>query len=235
MNLKTKIFLYIILIKCFLSSVFSFGFLPPGSAKVKDSVINKTNSLSSTGDLVTSSSDTLVYKDTLSFSEQQDLIRSAADSLAKIYSEKFKEKQINSRQLLLLAELKKEIMKADDYIKHGIDTSEFNAKLDRIETEFKLASQGTLENEGVFRTVRNYTTSALLMKELLIQLESKKKSVESYLTRLNQYRKIIDSLQTDPIIFTFAKDSVIFHGVLRKIVYFVSRNLTCRLCTYEFN
>ena len=213
-----KIFLFLILIEIPLSSVCLYGSKPTDSIKVKDSFLNNSDSLNSINDSISPSADTIEYKDTLSFSEKQDLIRSEADSLAKTYSEQFKEKQLNSQQLLLLSEMKKETMKVDEYIKHGIDTSEFNAKLDRIENEFKLASQGTLENEGAFRTVRNLTTSALLMKELLIQLESKKKSVESYLANLNQYRKTIDSLQTDPILFKFAKDSVIFIEYFEKLL-----------------
>lgn len=210
--------LYLFLIGFLLTSFCSYGFLPPDSTKVKDTIKNSTDSLSSTANTVKSPPDTSALKDTLSFSEKQDLIRAAADSMAKIYSEQYKEKQLNSQQILLLTELKKVYMKADDFIKHGIDTSELNEKLNRIENEFKLASQGTLEADGIFKTVRNLTTSALLMKELAIQLESRKKKVESYLTHLNQFRKTVDSIQTNPILFDFAKDSALFMEYFEKLI-----------------
>lgn len=193
------------------------GYCRQDSSIVKDSLFIITDSSSLNSDSVYSYEDSSVINDDNSFSIAQSYIRKMADSLATVYSEQFKEKQLYSQQLILLSDLQKELLKADDYIKRGIDTASFNKNLNKIESEFGLASEG-IDSIDAFMTLRNFTTSALLMKELIIQLDKKKEQVGSYLSKLEVFRKAADSLQTNPILFAFAKDSSLFSKYFGKLL-----------------
>jgi len=213
--LTVKNILYLILFELLFTYLNAFGIQSPDSLKIIDSETVATDSAGKGGH--SSPADSIIISNSLDFVNKQDKVRKIADSISVVLTDQFKEKQINSQQLNLLSDLKREIIKTDDFIKHGIDTSEFKSELDVIENEYKLASESSLENEGTFFTVRNLTTSALLMKELLVQLDIKKDKALSYLTQLNQFRKTIDSLQTNSIVFSFAKDSALFVDYFTKL------------------
>ncbi len=190
----------------------------PGFSQKKTETQDKTDSVIIQADSL--SQDSIRLPGTFSFSEAKDLLRAAADSLAVIYAEQFKEKQIYSLQLTLLGNIKRELLKATDFIKRGLDTNDLKESIDRIESEFKIAAEGTDSTEGVFATSRNSKTSELLMKELVIKLDNRNERIDSYLKQLREFRTTVDSMQTIPYLLKLPKDSALFSQYFQKILMF---------------
>ena len=155
---------------------------------------------------------------------QNEVLRQLADSLGKAEIFKNREKQIFSQQMSLIANISKVTYKVDDYFKKEIDTADINSNLNEIENQYSIASQGIGNDSNKIVTERNLSTTSLLLKGLQIRLDHWKSKITNYLENLEGFRRTIDSLQTDTILFKFAKDSVLFTQYFNKLIE-VSREL----------
>lgn len=159
--------------------------------------------------------------DTGKISKKLELVRKIGENAIKQVAAENKEKQIHFRQMALLDELDKEINKVNERFKRGIDTVLINKEIKLIEEQFRTASEGTFSGEMDIQTIRNLNTSTVLINEILTRLNQNKKRTEAILSDLTPLRNRIDSLQSDTIIFKFAKDTALFKeyiGRLQKVI-----------------
>lgn len=152
-----------------------------------------------------------------SIAAKLDRLREIGEKAIQQVVSENKEKQINSRQLIILDELEKEINKVNEYFKRGIDTVSINQEIKFIEEQLKIANEGIFTGEIEVQTLRNLNTSSILINEILTRLNQNKKKTESILADLNPLRNVIDSLESDTIIFKFAKDTALFKGYLGRL------------------
>ena len=157
-------------------------------------------------------------KDSTSLASRLELVRQIGEKAIQQVVEENKEKQINSRQLIVLDGLEKELNKVNEYFKRGIDTVSINREIKLIEDQFKIATGGTFIDEIQIQTLRNLNTSSILIKEILASLYQNKKRTESLLADLNPLRNTIDSLQSDTILYKFPKDSARFTEYFNKLL-----------------
>ena len=157
-------------------------------------------------------------EDTARFSDAVDKIREAGEIAVKELIEKNNEKRINVIQMALLDDLVKEENKVKDYFKKGVDTASISRELIFIETQFRLASDGMLDSNTFFLTLRNLNTSVLLLKELETSLMQNRNRVKAYLSELQPFRDRIDSLQNDTLLYKFPKDSAMFMNYWDKML-----------------
>lgn len=152
-----------------------------------------------------------------SIAAKLDRLREIGEKAIQQVVSENKEKQINSRQLIILDELEKELNKVNEYFKRGIDTVSINQEIKFIEEQLKIANEGIFTGEIEIQTLRNLNTSSILINEILTRLNQNKKKTESILADLNPLRNAIDSLESDTIIFKFAKDTALFKGYLGRL------------------
>jgi potassium-dependent mechanosensitive channel len=121
-----------------------------------------------------------------------------------------KEKQIKTLRENLFNSIRNEVNSINEYLKNGIDTSEINESLNIAESRYLIASEGIFINNIYPQTSRNLRTSEILMKELLKQLEIKRKQVNIYLKDLGVFRSKLDSFTNDTLLFKLPKDTAAF-------------------------
>jgi small-conductance mechanosensitive channel len=158
-----------------------------------------------------------VKDDSASLISKLDKVRQIGENAIQQIVAENKEKQIHSRQMVLLDELDGELNKVNERFRRGIDTAFINQEIKQIEEQFRIASEGTNANDVEIPTIRNLNTSAILLKEIIIRLDNNKQRVKSLLGELNPLRNRIDSLQSDTILFKFSKDTVLFKEYYLKL------------------
>lgn len=170
-----------------------------------------------------SQTDTAIIKaDTLTdsnkFSSKLERLKQIGESSIKKVITENTEKQIHTRQLILLDNVEKEYNKVNELFKRGIDTASINREIKQIEDQFKIANEGTFPGESDIQTIRNLNTSTLLINEIITRLNKNLKKTESYLADFTPLRDAIDSLHSDTIIFIFPSDSGLFTSYFQKLL-----------------
>ena len=134
------------------------------------------------------------------------------ESLEKLFVDEVV-KQNNEKRIQLLREEKLNSInnKLDDirsYISRGIDTVKYRQFIMLGQSVYSLTSD--IQNNGDVNTVtpRNLTTSMLLNKEIIKDLEIVNKELTQKISETVVYRKSLDSLVSDTILFKIPKDSV---------------------------
>ena len=155
--------------------------------------------------------------DSTKLSSKVELVRKLGENAIKQVIFENTEKQIHSRQLILLDGLDKELNKVNEIFKRGIDTVSINKEIKQIEEQFKIAIEGTGKEEIDIQTLRNLNTSTILVNEIETRLIQNKKRTESLLSELTPLKKTIDSLQTDTMLYKFPKDTALFKEYLERL------------------
>lgn len=127
------------------------------------------------------------------------------------------------RQDELFENIRKTILKAKDYIKRGIDTTDLEAELNRIINWHRLASDGVFINTGTAQTHRNLVSTARILQILLDMANARKATIDRYKKGLVNLRYEIDSLSSDSAIYNLPSDSVSLVKYLQKLVSAVSQ------------
>lgn len=143
------------------------------------------------------------------------------DAIKQVVAENL-EKKIHFRQMALLDELDKELNKVNERFKRGIDTVLINTEIKLIEDQFRTASEGTFSGELDIQTIRNLNTSTVLINEIVTRLNENKKRTEALLSNLSPLKNRIDSLQSDTILFKFAKDTALFKEYIVRLTKVVN-------------
>jgi len=155
-----------------------------------------------------------------------------ADSIQKDYASKVKRlgQAITQRSIVkfnvektaikqdeLIEEIKKLTLRAQVFIKAGIDTVGINNELEQIETIIKVVGDGVFTNKGTAQTYRNLTATSKILSELLNRANARKDLIDKYEKSLVQFRYKIDSLSADTSLYKFPKDSLLAHEYVQKI------------------
>jgi len=114
--------------------------------------------------------------------------------------------------------LKKTMQQAKAYLKNGIDTTGIHTDLANIENWHAVAGDGIFVNKGSAQTYRNLTTSYNLLLVLQKISVARKAALDNYQHKLSLFRFHIDSLASDPAMFTFPDDSTLLVKYLDKMM-----------------
>ncbi|HEY9260960.1 mechanosensitive ion channel family protein, partial [Chitinophaga sp.] len=109
------------------------------------------------------------------------------------------------------------MQQARGYLKGGIDTTGIHGDLANIENWHAVAGDGVFVNKGTAQTYRNLTTSYNLLLVLQKISVERKDALDEYQHRLSMFRFHIDSLASDPAMFTFPDDSAALVKYLDKM------------------
>lgn len=148
--------------------------------------------------------------------KSKELFREIADSLGSIENRLNKERKMHYQQLITLSQIQRQLYEFQDYFRYSIDTSATASFLSDIREEYNIAVQGALGVDSNV-TIRNLSTTRLLLEGMITKLDLKKKSLTAQLKKLEDFRKAVDSLQTDSTIYHFAQDSALFIQYFNKI------------------
>jgi potassium efflux system protein len=117
----------------------------------------------------------------------------------------------------LLENIRKSMLHAKTYLKNGIDTIGISKDLDNIIKWHNLAGDGVFTNKGSAQTYRNLTTTYNLLLVLRSTLIRHKTTLDNFQHKLLSFRLQIDSLGSDPNIYSFPGDSALLVHYLQKL------------------
>jgi potassium efflux system protein len=125
------------------------------------------------------------------------------------------------KQNQLMEDMKKITQKVKIYIKTGIDSAAIDRELERMRSIADFVGDGIFTHKGTTQTYRNLTTSSKILRELLNQIEARKKQIDLYEKNLINFRLKTDSIQADPAVYHFPQDSVQIRKYLHKLTLVV--------------
>lgn len=136
---------------------------------------------------------------------------------AKRSAVKFKESKDAIQQERLLEEIKSTTLKSKAFMKQVLDTTSVNTEVNKIKHWYQIAGDGIFTNKGTSNTFRNLSTTSKLLLELLKRVNHTKKQIDQQEKSLVNFRFKIDSLSSDPILYTFSSDTVATKEYLNKM------------------
>ena len=131
-------------------------------------------------------------------------IAAAASQKSQAHYNKARQIQKQNR---IFNQLRNEIQNAESILKQGIDYAEYTRELDVIRNYKDVAIKGILTIDAGNLTIRNLTTTSILLTELKnrtdIQLEKIRENNQS----LTDVQHTIDSLMADESVYVVPRDS----------------------------
>ncbi|HLO80210.1 MAG TPA: mechanosensitive ion channel domain-containing protein [Chitinophagaceae bacterium] len=134
--------------------------------------------------------------------------------------EKYKEQIASSKQSQLLANLRAVFQRTRDYLKRGVDTTRIERELNQTEQKIQTAGDGIFINQGTIQTARNISTSSILLTELADRNLIREKEINRYMADLDEFRRTIDSLASDSVLFFLPLDTTEVKDYLQRLVNF---------------
>jgi small-conductance mechanosensitive channel len=104
--------------------------------------------------------------------------------------------------------IKNEIVRTRNFLKQGYSYHEIKHEIDKLNEWKKLAGEGVINSKNSRPTVRNLTTTSILLKELLKRTENRLQHISAYHRSLGQCQYMLDSLMMDSILYVVPNDSV---------------------------
>ena len=129
-------------------------------------------------------------------------IKASVESVKKLTEER-----ITSKQRITLDHMRTVNQQAKIFLKRGIDTLSFNKFLASAKYSLETVKDGILINKGTNQTQRNLDVSAAILNELSTRIAAKKLLLQTYAAKVTALNLLIDSLSSDPSLFTFPEDS----------------------------
>jgi len=130
------------------------------------------------------------------------------DVLVQLLKKQNEEKRLKNLRDGHITKIYSKLDEINGYFSKGIDTLRYYNIL-KISADGHDLNRDVLDNEDVnVQTPRNLVTSLLLNKELLSELEIIDKEVSKKISEISNYRKSLDTLATDTILFKFPSDSI---------------------------
>jgi len=120
----------------------------------------------------------------------------------------FRAHQVVLQQGRTFVAIKNELEKARNFLRQGYSYQEIKDEIDRLTGWKKLAGEGVITGKDNFQTVRNLTTTSILLKELLNRTNDRLKLITSYHKTLGQFQYRLDSLLMDSVLYIVPGDSV---------------------------
>ena len=122
--------------------------------------------------------------------------------------EEFRAHQVVLHQSRTFVLVKNELAKARNFLKQGYSYQEIKNETDRLSEWKALAGEGVITNKDNIPTVRNLTTTSILLKELLKRTDSRLQQILSYHRSLGHFQYKLDSLMMDSVLYQVPNDSV---------------------------
>lgn len=169
--------------------------------------------------------DTSVKKETERKHENQN------SAILKVATDGFKEGQLhlyNNRiiqwQNTNFNLINSEIQNANFVLKVGVDYQEFTRELNALVKLKEDAVEGITIKRDKIQTVRNLTTTSILLKELLLRTNERLATVNQNNKSLGVFQRRLDSLTSNKKLYIIPQDSVARNNYYQQLI-FISKDL----------
>lgn len=115
--------------------------------------------------------------------------------------------------------LNEQIQKANALLKEGIDYKGFTTELDLLVKLKKTTIKGIVTNESKMQTVRDLTSTSLLLKEILKRTNSQLEKISLNNASLSKIQRRMDSLAADKIIYEIPTKEVAKKNYVQRMVF----------------
>lgn len=122
--------------------------------------------------------------------------------------EEFNAHQAVIQQGRTFVAIKNEIENARIFLKQGYSYKFIKDEIEMLTGWKRLAGEGVITGKDSVQTVRNLTTTSILLKELLNRTNNRLEQIESYHKTLGQFQYRLDSLFMDSVLYIVPRDSV---------------------------
>ena len=136
-----------------------------------------------------------------------ELIEKMASTGLKTSESNFEKNQIIQQQIKSFNNIENQIQNAKTILKQGIDYAEFTTELDAVMKYKEFAVKGILVNANKYLTLRNLTTTSILLNEILNRTENQLKKIKQNNLILTDVQHQLDSLVADKNIYIIPQDS----------------------------
>ena len=130
----------------------------------------------------------------------------------------FRANQVVLQQGRTFVAIKNELENARNFLRQGYSYLEIKDEIDQLTGWKNLAGEGVITDKDKFQTVRNLTTTSILLKELLNRTNDRLKLITSYHKILGQFQYRIDSLMMDSVLYIVPADSVSLVRYFQRLV-----------------
>jgi potassium-dependent mechanosensitive channel len=149
---------------------------------------------------------TALKTDSINVSSHQTIEQIAAAAAEKSQTNYNKARQIQ-KQNRVFNQLRNEIQNAENILKQGIDYAEYTTELDAIMKYKEVAINGILTYNNEELTIRNLTTTSILLTELVNRTENQLKNIRENNQLITDVQHTIDSLMADESVYVVPRDS----------------------------
>jgi potassium-dependent mechanosensitive channel len=149
---------------------------------------------------------TALKPDSINVSSHQTIEQIAAAAAQKSQTNYNKARQIQ-KQNRVFNQLRNEIQNAENILKQGIDYAEYTTELDAIMKYKEVAINGILTYNNEELTIRNLTTTSILLTELVNRTENQLKNIRENNQLITDVQHTIDSLMADESVYVVPRDS----------------------------
>lgn len=136
------------------------------------------------------------------------------ESKANYENNQTAQKQNNSFNLI-----NTEIQKANFTLKQGNDYKDFIKEINKFVAWKKFAVEGIITNRDRIQSVRNLTSTSILLDELLNRTNNRLDLIKSDTKLLGDIQKKIDSLSADKELYKVPKDSVAMLNYFQRLTF----------------
>jgi potassium-dependent mechanosensitive channel len=155
---------------------------------------------------------------TSDFNQLSSKTKILAENELKKRKEEFSEHQallLQSNHFILI---KNELEKALVFLKQGYASDEIYEEINELNGWRKIAGEGVITNKDEFQTVRNLTTTSILLKELLNRTNNRLQKILIYHKSLGQLQSKLDYLLMNSILYYVPNDSVALARYFQKLI-----------------
>ena len=132
--------------------------------------------------------------------------------------EEFIAHQVVLKQNRTFVLLKNELAGARNFLKQGYSYQEIKKETDRLSEWKALAGAGVITSKDNIPTVRNLTTTSILLKELLKRTDIRLQEILAYHRSLGHFQYNLDSLMMDSVLYQVPNDSVALMRYFQRLI-----------------
>ena len=129
----------------------------------------------------------------------------------------FTDNQVKQSQTKSFLFLRDEVERTAGLLKQGYGSDNIYLEIGQLIGLRKLAGEGVTSNKDKFQTVRNLTTTSILLKEILDRTNNRSREVLAYHKILGRLQFRLDSLLTDTTLYLVQGDSAAIVSYFQKL------------------
>jgi small-conductance mechanosensitive channel/drug/metabolite transporter superfamily protein YnfA len=173
---------------------------------------------------------TTLQNDFINVPVQQSIEQIAADAALKSRTN-YNKTRLILKQNRVFNQLRNEIQHAENILKQGIDYAEFTKELQLTKNYKDVALKGLLTTDRENVTIRNLTSSSILLTELKNRTDNQLKKIRENNQSITDVQHKIDSLMADESVYVVPQDSASVEVYLQRYqsVYNDFVNINSRL------